>query len=550
MAEALATPDLRRVQFAWAVSAVGSWIVFVALAVYAYDAGGAAAVGLAALVRMVPAGLAAPLAGVLADRRPRRDVLLGSLLARAVTMGAVVAAVATGAPAGVVFALAALFTIESAAHKPAQAALMPALAQTPRQLAACNAIWSGVDNAAFLVGSILGGLLIATASVESAFVLTAALFAAAAVPVARIARDPIPEYRAGAAASQVHPLRAAATGFREVAADPDRRLIAGFMTVATLVEGAVDVLVVVVAIELLDLGGAGVGWLNACWGAGGLAGGAAALALLGHGRLAAGLAGGGLLVGLPLMAIAGLSAPWAVGALLVLLGVGYALIEVAGLSLMQRLSSEDSLGQAFSVIESSYWLATGLGAIAAPAVIALLGAEGALLAVGACLPLIVGLRWVALSRLEAGVSVPEREFGVLRALPAFAPLSLAAVEDVARRVAPVHARAGEVLVREGDPGDRFYVVAEGWTEVSCRGRRLGERGPGEFFGEIALLRDVPRTATVTARGDVLLYALDRDAFLFALGAHPRSNDAVRDEAESRLATVLPVPISPIPAKER
>jgi CRP-like cAMP-binding protein len=127
----------------------------------------------------------------------------------------------------------------------------------------------------------------------------------------------------------------------------------------------------------------------------------------------------------------------------------------------------------------------------------------------------------------------------------FEPLPIATVENVARRLAEVRASAGEVVVREGDPGDRFYVVAEGWTDVSCGERTVAERGPGEFFGEIALLRDVPRTATVTARGDVLLYALERDSFLSALGAHPRSDDAVRRIADSRLATVVG---DPVPAR--
>jgi hypothetical protein len=538
--DAFATPDLRRVQLAWSLSAIASWAVFVALAVYAYDAGGAAAVGLAALVRMVPAGLAAPLAGLLADRRPRRDVLVGSLAARAVTIGAVVAAVAVSAPAGVVFALAALFTIEAAAHRPAQAALLPTLVETPRQLAACNAIWSGVDNAAFLVGSVVGGALIALAGVDAAFGLSAALFAVAAIPVLRIARDPIPAYRADDPGS--HPLRGTLAGFRAVAADSDLRTVAGFLSAATLVEGAADVLVVVVAIELLDLGGAGVGWLNAAWGAGGLIGGIGALTLLRRGRLAAGLAAGGLLVGLPLMALAGSAGAGAAAGLLVLLGVGYGLIEVAGLSLMQRLSSEDTLARAFAVVESSYWLTTGLGAVLAPVVIALIGAKGALLAVGACLPIIVALRWAALWRLEAGAEVPEREFGVLRALPAFAPLPIAAVETAARRAIEVRVAPGDPVIREGDDAGRFYVVADGWADVDCGGRVVAARGPGEFFGEIALLRGVPRTATVTARSELVLYALERDAFLFALGAHPRSAEAVHGTAAHRLATLSPTPV--------
>ena len=402
LAAGFATASLRRLQLAWGASAVGSWTFFIALAVYAYDAGGAAAVGAAALVRMVPAGIAAPFAGLLIDRRPRRDVLLASLVARAAILAGIAAAVAAGAPLAVVFALAALFTIVATAHKPAQGALLPALVDTPRQLAACNALWSGVDNGAFLVGSLIGGVLVAVSSVEVAFAVTAALFAAAALPALLIPRDPVPSYRADTRAIGV--LENSLAGFREVARDRDLRLIAGFLSVSTLVEGAVDVLVVVAAIELLDLGGAGVGWLNAAWGLGGLVGGMAALELLGRGRLAAGLATGGLTVGIPLMVMAAIVSPAVAIAALVVLGVGYALIEVAGLSLLQRLNSDEVLGRAFAVVESSYWITTGIGALMAPAIVALLGARGALLVVGACLPLVVAAALAAPSSTSSRTS--------------------------------------------------------------------------------------------------------------------------------------------------
>jgi predicted MFS family arabinose efflux permease len=509
-------------------------VFFVALAVYAYHADGAAGVGAAALVRMVPAGMAAPLAGMIADRGSRRDVLLVALVARALILLAIAASIVAAAPTWVVLALGALFTIVATAHKPAQAALLPSLADTPHQLAASNAVWSGIDNAAFLLGSLVGGILIAVASVQAAFGATAGLFALSALPVARIARDPVPSYRAAPDVPK-RALEGAGRGFREVAADSRLRLIVGFLAVSTLVEGAADVLVVVVAIQLLDLGGAGVGWLNACWGAGGLMGGLTALALLGRGRLAAGLAAGGLLVGLPLMAIAAVASPVATGALLVLLGVGYALIEVAGLSLLQRLTAEDVLARAFAVVESSYWFTTGIGAILAPAIVALLGVRGALLAVGACLPLTVGFRWLALARFEAAAPVPDSEFRAIRALPAFAPLPLATVENVSRRVSEVRVAAGQVVIREGDSGDFFYVVADGALDVSCdEGQNtLDPLHGGDYFGEIALLRDIPRTATVTARTNALLYALDRESFLCTVSAHPCTKEWVDNAAKRR-----------------
>jgi MFS family permease len=534
-ADALATADLRRLQTAWATSAVGSWVFFVALSVYAYDVGGATAVGAAAFVRMVPAGLAAPLAGMLVDRHPRRDVLAVSLALRGLLLALLFATTVLDAPIAVVLSLAALFTIVSTAHKPAQASLLPTLAQTPHQLAASNAVWSGVDNAAFLFGSLGGGVLIATGGPESAFAATAVLYGLAAIPVLRIPRDPVPDYRADHLGE--HPLREASQGFREVAADRGLRLVVSVLAIATLVEGIVDVLVVVVALDLLSLADAGVGWLNACWGAGGMLGGAAALVLLGRGRLAAGLAGGGLLVGVSMMGLAAADLAVVAGALLVVLGVGYALIETAGLSLLQRLSADDVLGRAFAVVESSYWVATGVGAMIAPALVSLLGARESLLVVGAFLALVVAARWVALGRLEVAAPVPEGPFRALRSVPAFAPLPICRIEDLARRVKPLEAGAGTVLMREGEPGDCVYVLAAGRVAIDVHGEFVAERYVGEFIGEIAILRQIPRTATVTCVTPSLLYELDREMFCCAISAHPRTSETVRATADSRFATV-------------
>jgi MFS family permease len=528
----LGTAGLRRLQIAWGAAALGNWAFFVALAIYAYDVGGAAAVGAAALVRMLPAGLAAPVAGVLADRHSRRTVLTASLAARAALAAGLTAAIAGGAPFSAALALAALITMAGAAHKPAQAALVPQLAATPRQLGAANALLTGVDNAAFLGGSLVAGAIVATASVETASGAVALLYALATLAALAIPRDPVPEYRVRPA--EAGTLASAVAGFRDVAAHRDARLVVGFLTTATLVEGAVDVLVVVMALELLDMGDAGVGWLNAAWGLGGLVGGGAALALLGRGRLATGLAAGGLLVGVSLAAAGLASAPGVALALLVALGIGYALVEVAGCSLLQRLTSDEVLGRAFAVVESTYWVATGLGAALAPVVVGLLGERGAILAVGACLPLVVLLRRRALLRFEEHAAVPEREFGVLRGTSVFAPLPPATVENLARRVAPRPVRAGQVVVRRGEPGDEFFVIADGVLDVSeCSGAPAA-LGAGDFFGEIALLRGVARTATVTARGEALLYVLDREAFLGGVGAHPRSFEAAERVAAVRL----------------
>ena len=221
----------------------------------------------------------------------------------------------------------------------------------------------------------------------------------------------------------------ALAGLRVVTRDRRLRLLVGVLSASTFVEGMVDVLVVVIALKLVALGDAGVGWLNAAWGIGGLLGGAAALKLLVHDQLGLALPAGGILIGAPLLLLAGLpSAPAALVALTVL-GVGYALTESAGITLMQRLAHDGVRARAFGVIESSYWLTTGAGALLAPAIVALAGPRGALLVVGAALPIIVLTRGAALRRLApaatggrpAAASAPVRLVRAGARNPAAAP---------------------------------------------------------------------------------------------------------------------------------
>ena len=528
--EALATRGLRRLALAWLASAIGGWAFMVSLAVYAYAQGGAAAVGLAALARMVPAALAAPFAGVLGDRYSRRDVLIASALGRAGTLAAIAAAVAAGATLVPVLALAALFTALQTAHKPAQAALLPYLARSPQQLAAANALWSATDNAAFVVGALVGGGLVASATLTSAFAVTAGAFVFSAAVLAAIPKDPVPDHRA---APTQRPLQELVAGGRAVATERPLRLVVGVMTFATLVEGMVDVLVVVVAIELVAIGSAGVGWLNACWGLGGVLGCAVALVLLRKQRLAAGLALGAVLAGVPLAVLGAVPSLLMAATALVVLGIGYALIEVAGMTLVQRFAGDEVLARAFAVVESAYWLATGVGALIAAPLVAALGIRGALAAAGVALTVAVVARWAALARFEAGNAIPERDFDLLRRLPLFAPVPLATVETLTRRLTTLPVKAGDTVIREGEPGDRFYVVAEGHLEIERGGHPCAAAHAGDFFGESALLLDCPRTASVTAAEDAVLLALQRDDFLRTVTGHPRSAAAADALVDAR-----------------
>jgi MFS family permease len=179
LAAVFANPDLRRLQLAWAGMSFATWAYAIALGVYAFDVGGGTAVGLVALVRLLPGALASPFAGVLGDRHSRRAVMIASSLASAAALAASAWAGAMAAPAALVFALAALFTVVSSAYVPAEGAVAPLLARTPQELSAANIAHSVMDNLGFLSGSIIAGVLLATTSPQSVFAAAAALAAAA-----------------------------------------------------------------------------------------------------------------------------------------------------------------------------------------------------------------------------------------------------------------------------------------------------------------------------------------------------------------------------------
>ena len=332
-----------------------------------------------------------------------------------------------------------------------------------------------------------------------------------------------------------HVLRETTAGIRALLDSHESRIVVALFGAATVVEGATDVLLVVLALDLLDLGQAGVGWLNAAWGVGGLIGGAVAAAVLVGGRLALGLSGGCALVGCML---AGLGVWTTAGAAVVMLGifgVGYAFVEVAETTLLQRVLPDEILGRAFGAVESVYLGATGIGALLAPVVIAALGARGAFAALGVTLTVLALVAWPSLARFAAAVPVDEREFALLRGVPFLGVLPLATLETLTRHAVHVRVAANEVVIRQGDHGDRFFVVDAGEVTIVQDGEARRTDGPGGFFGEIALLRDVPRTATVEATRAGALLALDRDVFLTAVTGQDRSVETARAVAAERLA---------------
>jgi len=524
--------DLRRLELAWSGSIIGQWGYEVALAVFAYRAGGATAVGLVALVRLLPAAIVAPFAALLGDRFHRKRIMVAADLARVCAMAGAAAAVFAGAPAVTVYALAAIAAVTGTAFGPAQSALLPSLARSPEELTAANATSTTLESVGFFVGPALGGLLLAFTSVGAVFTLAAALFLWSAFVLSRIGSDS----RGGPGIEGDSILREALAGFRAIAAERRLRLLVGLYGAQTLAAGILRVLLVVTALQVLDLGPSGVGFLNSAVGIGALAGMLVMLTLIGTSRLAAVFRLGILLWGVPLALLGIWPSVAAALVLLGILGVGNTLVDVAGLTLLQRAAPDEVRARVFGVLESVFLGTIAIGAILAPLLTSALGARGALVAAGGGLSVLVLLFWRPLSAADATAAVPESTLALLRGIPIFAPLPPVTLEQLASRLLRVHVPVGEIIFRQGDPGDRFYVIGEGEVEIAPDGGPPKTLGRGAYFGEIALLRDVPRTATVTTRTGVELYLLERDVFIAAVTGHAPSAEAADAVIATRLGS--------------
>jgi len=527
-------PELRRIELAFAGFNAGEWGAWIAMLVYAYEQGGATTAGLVAAAQLVPAGLAAPFAAVLADRYAPARVLTLGYVAQALAMGATAAALLAHGPPLLAYALAAVGATCVTVTRPTQSALVPALARTPDELTATNVVSGWIEAVSVLVAPAGAGVILAVASPGWVFAALAVVTLAAALLVAPL-RGPPP------AAEPRPPLEEALAGFRLLAKEPAARTLVALLGGQFIAIGALDVLYVVLAISVLDLGGSGAGYLNAAFGAGGVAGIAVTVSLIGRRRLMPALVLGILAWG---AAFALLGAwPTTIGALLLLAvaGAGRSLLDVAGRTILQRTAPGDVLSRVFGVLEGLSMASLALGSLLTPALVSLFGARWAILGIGALLPLAVLLASRPLLEIDRRAPVPVVEIALLRSLPLFSPLGAPALEGLARGLAELQAPAGTVVVREGEPGDRFYVVAEGELDVSARGRELRTIGRGDGFGEIALLENVPRTATVTALTDSRLYALDKPSFLASVSSHPRAageaDRLVRERLPSKQATI-------------
>ncbi len=521
--------NLRRVELAWGATIAAEWAHFVALGIFAYNAGGTSAVGIAGLVRMLPAAVVAPLASALGDRFRRERFLLAVALVGSAALAGSAAAFYYGHNEVPIFLLAAVVGISSTLFRPALQAILPSLARTPEELIASNGATSTIESLGMLTGPLLAGVLISVSSPGLVFLVAAAAMLVAVGLLASVHVEGRIQMTASARGDDARELLIG--GFRAVNL-PKPRLIVSLFFAQTFVRGCLNVLIVVFVFRVLHTGEGTVGYLMAAIGVGGLIGAFGAMTLEGR-RLAVPLGMALICWGLPIALVA--PRPYLPAAVLLLAMVGAAnsVEDVAGFTLLQRIVPDDVLTRALGV---TWGLAMGglaLGSIAAPVIVAAVGPRAAFAVVGAILPLLTLIIWRQLVRIDREVAAPTAELALVGDVPMFAPLSVAAKEHVAAKLMKIAVAAGEVVVRAGESGDRFYVVADGELEIANGVHGKAERG--DFFGEIALLRDVPRTATVKATAPSHLYALERDDFLAAVTGHSAVHAAGEAIVEERLS---------------
>jgi len=520
---------LRRVVGGYALFTLSEYSVWIAMLVYAYSRGGAPIAGVVALAQLVPAALLAPVFAAMADRRSPVVLLAGGYLAQAVAMAATAAAIAGGVPLAA-YAAAVVASTAVTATRPAQSTLIPSLAVTPDQLTAANVVVSWVEAAGIAVAGSLTGVLIWAGGVAGVFVVCAALAAVAALLVVRLQVPAL-----AAPQEQAASVTAGLTASVRLAArQPRLRLMLALLTAEAVVVGALDLLFVILAVTVLGRSQAWVGYLNSVYGVGAVLAAAVSMLLVGR-RLGAPILASALLLSGALAVLAASLGLAGTMVLLTVAGASHALLDVASRSLLQRSVPAQSLGQVFGLLEGLTMAGLAVGAVLVPVLVHLGGSGLALLGVAAVLPLAAVAGGRALFSLDAEAPVPVVQIALLRSIPLFAELPAPAVEGLAAALTPAEVRAGTTLIRQGEQGDAYYAIAAGQVDVFQDGRFVRQCGRGEGVGEIALLRAIPRTATVTAHGDATVYMLAREPFLTAILGHAATQRQAHGIAEARLA---------------
>ncbi len=539
---------LRRVNLGFVGSAIGDWAYATAIVVWAYGVGGAAAVGIWGTVRLVLMAFVTPFASVFVDRYSRKAIMVTTDLLRALVIAICAFLIWIDEAPIVVFVLATVAALLAAPFRPAVAALLPNLAEKPEELTAANGTSSTIDSLSFFIGPAIGGLLLTVTSVPVVLLFDVLTFLWSAFMVwgirvpAKAAKVEAPalvgpdgEIVEEAEEEKETFVQEVTAGFTAIKRNRDLLVVSAVYAAQTIVAGASIVFGVEMAVQMTDFGPTGVGYLDSVFGIGAIIGGLVALGRASKQTIATDFGWGVMLWAVPLLVAAAFyPALWAAFAAMLVMGFGNPLTDINAVTIVQRLSDDRVMGRVFGALETVLIAAMALGSIIMPLLVAAIGLRWGIAVLGAAIAIIVLPAFPRLKRLNTSLREPE-SLVLLRGLPLFSPLEPKSLELVAQQMKRVEVPAGETVIREGDAGDLFYVVESGSLTASYQGRTLSQQGPGDPFGEIALLKDVPRTATVVADEPSVLWSLERAPFLDAV----TGNSEVSGQADDLVARRIP-----------
>jgi MFS family permease len=524
---------MARMQVAFLLFNVAEPATWVAMLVYAFDAGGTGAVGFVSILLLIPAGVLAPVAASLGDRFPRERVVRVGYLVQGVLTAAVAAAMAAGASSALVYTVALVWSVTFSTSRPGHHALLPSLARSPEEVAAGNSVSSLTEGLGGAIGALLAAGIVAVAGPGAVFIVSAVILVGAAALTLGVR----PPAAGEPSAERFHPWALAKDtidGLVALATARGPRLLVTIAAVLALATGVVGVLTVPLAIDVLGLGDPGVGFIGTAWSVGSFVGAGASVAFVTRRRLAWPIVGAAIAFAIAAVGFGVAAAAAAAAAAAVLTGVSITLLDVLGRTLLQRVTDDAVLTRVFGAVEALWLLGYGAGSALAPPLESWLGLDAAFIAGGAAVLLMAAAALPGLRAIDRAAVVPERQLALLGRIAMFAPLPRTDLERLANQLDRIEVPAGAEVIRQGDVGDRFYVVDAGRFAIVRDGADVAIAGEGEFFGEVALLHDVPRTATVRALEPSAVWALDQEEFLSTVTGVPQSHSAAHEVSEERM----------------
>ena len=542
---ALAQRDLRLLLGGLAISTTGSWAYNVGLFAFVFDRTHSVGwVGAAGAVRFLSSLVFSPIGGLIAERTERIRLMVASDLGCALWQAGAAAAAAAGGPVVLVLGLSVLTAATNSVYSPAVAATIPTVVDEDH-LVAANALNGTIDNLVVIAGPAIGAILLLTNSTAAVFAVNAASFVVSAglVSLIRTRTQPLEVGEGGAAGL----LRQMAVGVRTIMSERSARVLAGFSALVSFVYGTDTVLFVAVSAHRLGTGSRGYGYLLAGLGVGGILMAAAVDRLANYRRLALIIFGGTAGYCLPTALLAVIHDPGLAFVVQIARGAATLVVDVLAITALQRAVPGDQVARVFGIFFAVVLGAISLGAAVTPPVITALGLNGALLTM-AFGPTVLGLLGLpALAAIDrqtgAAAAALAPRVALLQQLDMFAGASRPLLERLASAAAELTFSPGDVIVREGETGDALYVLADGEVQVAAHGELGSEHvirtmSAPSYFGEIGVLEQIPRTATVTAIGDCRCERIDGQALLDALTTAPASS-SLMENARSRLASTHP-----------